>query len=98
MHSLFRRRPMREASADLVRVSEFKELDRKREKGRENGGFQPPVFANVQYLDTVPLTREHVSTHHHQRSEEPMRLFPDNATGQAVPSIREVHQVNTSPR
>lgn len=39
---------MREASADLVRVSKFKELDRKREKGRENGGVQPPVFANVQ--------------------------------------------------
>ena len=41
---------MREASADLVRVSEFKELDRKSEKGRENGGFQPPVFANVQNI------------------------------------------------
>ena len=40
---------MREASADLVRVSKFKELDRKREKGRENGGVQPPVFANVQF-------------------------------------------------
>lgn len=41
---------MREASADLVRVSKFKELDRKSEKGRENGGVQPPVFANVQLL------------------------------------------------
>src|SRR6266511_5100472 len=44
---------MREASADLVRVSEFKELDRKSEKGRENGGFQPPVFANVQFYYLV---------------------------------------------
>src|SRR5262245_38076135 len=32
----------------LRETSKFKELDRKNEKGRENGGFQPPVFANVQ--------------------------------------------------
>jgi hypothetical protein len=34
----------------LRKASQFKELDRKSEKGRENGGFQPPVFANVQYI------------------------------------------------
>jgi hypothetical protein len=39
---------MRKALADLREASKFKELDRKSEKSRENGGFQPPVFANVQ--------------------------------------------------
>ena len=32
-------------------ASKFKELDRKSEKRRENGGFQPPVFANVQEIN-----------------------------------------------
>jgi hypothetical protein len=37
----------------LREASEFKELDGKSEKGRENGGFQPPVFANVQKIMSV---------------------------------------------
>ncbi len=39
---------MREVLADRTQAGKFKELDRKSEKSRENCGFQPPVFANVQ--------------------------------------------------
>jgi hypothetical protein len=37
--------------ANLREAVKFKEPDRKSEKGRENGGFQPPVFANVQLIN-----------------------------------------------
>jgi hypothetical protein len=40
----------------LCESGKFKELGRKYEKGRENGGFEPLVFANVQLdIDATTL-------------------------------------------